>query len=272
MTAGNEKASGSATLTRAFVVGILIGTLGGLIGLGGAEFRLPLLIGLFGFAALPAVILNKSMSLVVVAAALLFRTRVVPIDTVLEHWPIVVNLLAGSVLGAWLGAGWATKLQGQTLYRVIAILLVVIAAVLVFGHMLTGRTEPLVGGWLQVAVGVVVGFGIGVVASLLGVAGGELLIPTLVILFGADIKLAGSLSLAVSLPTMVVGFTRYSQDGSFAVLGTHKRFVVMMALGSLVGAWLGGLLLGVVPDVVLLPMLAAILLISSVKVWRHKDT
>jgi hypothetical protein len=34
----------------------MIGTLGGLIGLGGAEFRLPLLIGLFRFAALEAVI------------------------------------------------------------------------------------------------------------------------------------------------------------------------------------------------------------------------
>ena len=35
-----------------FVTGAGIGILGGLIGLGGAEFRLPLLIGLFGFAAL----------------------------------------------------------------------------------------------------------------------------------------------------------------------------------------------------------------------------
>jgi hypothetical protein len=33
--------------------------LGGLIGLGGAEFRLPLLIGVFGFAALAAVILKR---------------------------------------------------------------------------------------------------------------------------------------------------------------------------------------------------------------------
>ena len=36
----------------------------------------------------------------------------------------------------------------------------------------------------------IAGFIIGVVAALLGVAGGELLIPTLVLLFGADIKLA----------------------------------------------------------------------------------
>jgi hypothetical protein len=53
----------------AFAGGAVIGALGGLIGLGGAEFRLPLLIGTFRLAALQAVILNKAMSLVVVASA-----------------------------------------------------------------------------------------------------------------------------------------------------------------------------------------------------------
>ena len=62
--------------------GGIIGALGGLIGLGGAEFRLPLLIGVFRFAALEAVILNKTMSLVVVATALPFRARTVPLDSV----------------------------------------------------------------------------------------------------------------------------------------------------------------------------------------------
>ncbi|MGI5349923.1 hypothetical protein ACQEU8_17320 [Streptomyces sp. CA-250714] len=39
-----------------FGAGAAIGVLGGMIGLGGAEFRLPLLISLFGFAALSAVV------------------------------------------------------------------------------------------------------------------------------------------------------------------------------------------------------------------------
>jgi uncharacterized membrane protein YfcA len=96
-----------------------------------------------------------------------------------------------------------------------------------------------------------------------------LLIPTLVLLFGADIKLAGSLSLAVSLPTMLVGFTRYSRDRSFVVLAQNRTFVLVMAAGSVVGSFIGGKLLGLVPTPVLLPLLAAILMISAVKVWRH---
>jgi len=253
----------------AFGGGAIIGALGGLIGLGGAEFRLPLLIGAFRFAALQAVILNKAMSLVVVASALPFRATTVPFATVGAHWPIIVNLLAGSLLGAWFGAGWATRLASQTLYRIIAGLLLVIAVVLVAGHGLSASGALLVGP-AQMIVGVAAGLVIGVVAALLGVAGGELLIPTLILLFGVDIKLAGSLSLAVSLPTMLVGFARYSRDRSFVVLGENRRFVLVMAAGSILGSFIGGRLLGLVPNSVLLPLLAVILVLSAFKVWRHK--
>lgn len=254
----------------AFAGGAGIGALGGLIGLGGAEFRLPLLIGAFRFVALEAVILNKAMSLVVVASALPFRASIVPWEAVAANWTVIVNLLAGSLAGAWFGAGWATRLKSETLYRIIAVLLVMIAVVLVFGHDPQGGGHPLLGGTAQIVAGVVAGVVIGVVASLLGVAGGELLIPTLVLLFGCDIKLAGSLSLAVSLPTMLMGFTRYSRDSSFAVLGRNKTFVLVMAAGSIVGSFVGARLLGIVPSGALLPLLAIILLLSAVKVWRHK--
>lgn len=247
----------------------MIGSLGGLIGLGGAEFRLPLLIGPFRFAALEAVILNKAMSLIVVATALVFRTKVVPFDAVAAHWPIILNLLAGSLIGAWFGAGCAVRTKPQTLYKIIAVLLVVIAVVLLFGHG-SYADQPLLTGTVQLFAGIAAGLAIGVVASLLGVAGGELLIPTLVLLFGADIKLAGSLSLAVSLPTMLVGFTRYSRDQSFAVLGRNRGLLLVMALGSICGTFIGGRLLGIVPAFVLLPTLAAILVISAIKVWRHQ--
>jgi len=50
----------------------------GLTGLGGAEFHLPLIIGAFQFGALEAVVLNKAMSLVVVASALPLRAHAVP--------------------------------------------------------------------------------------------------------------------------------------------------------------------------------------------------
>ncbi|GAA0572590.1 sulfite exporter TauE/SafE family protein [Caenispirillum bisanense] len=253
----------------AFTAGAAIGVLGGLIGLGGAEFRLPLLIGVFRFAALEAVILNKVMSLVVVAVALPFRMSAVPLEMVGAHWPIALNLLAGSMAGAWIGAGWALRLRPALFYRIIAMLLTVVAAVLLLGHGGGEGTVPAFSGIGQAVAGLVAGIGIGIVASLIGVAGGEFLIPTLILLYGVDVKLAGSLSLAVSLPTMLVGFARYSRDRSVLVLRQNLRFVAIMAAGSVAGAYLGGQMLGLIPAHLLLPVLAAILVISAIKIWRH---
>jgi uncharacterized membrane protein YfcA len=265
-----EQLEAPRSLPAGFGRGALIGTLGGLIGLGGAEFRLPVLISLFRFRGLEAVILNKATSLVVVASALPFRAATVPFSEIGGHWPVIVNLLAGSLIGAWVGAEWGTRLKSETLYKVIAVLLVVIAGVLLFAHDAVAGAPPF-SGCEQIAAGIVAGFVIGVIASLLGVAGGEFLIPTLILLFGADIKLAGSLSLAVSLPTMLVGFTRYSRDQSFSVLRKNlTTFLLVMAAGSIVGTFVGGLLLRLVPNYVLLPLLSGLLLISAVKVWRHE--
>lgn len=224
----------------AFASGAAIGTLGGLIGLGGAEFRLPLLIGLFRFPPLEAVILNKAISLVVVTSAFFFRSNAISIGSVVASWPIIANLLAGSLLGAWLGAGIATRLDPLILRRTIAALLMSIAVVLLLTHAFSGHHDPMLIGMAQVVGGVISGVVIGAVASFLGVAGGELLIPTIILLFGVDIKLAGSISLAVSLPTMLTGFARYSRDPNFKVLGYNKTFAATMAGGSIVGALIGG--------------------------------
>lgn len=252
----------------AFGTAAAVGVLGGMIGLGGAEFRLPLLVGLFGFVALQAVILNKALSLIVVASALPARLLAVSYDEVLPHWPVVVNLLVGSLVGAWLGAAWATRMHSRTLSKVLAALLVLIALTLLITHLGTIQPVGLTGQW-QVAVGVAAGVAIGVVAALMGVAGGELLIPAIILIYGIDIKIAGSLSLAVSLPTMLVAFARYSRDQSFQVLAANKTFLLIMAAGSVAGTVIGGLLLGVVSGSILVPFLAALLLLSAWKVWSH---
>lgn len=107
----------------------------GLLGLGGAEFRLPLLIRTFRFPVLEAAVLNQAISLVVVASALPFRAQTVPPAALAGHVGTIATLLAGSLAGAWLGAGWAARLRGPTLLRVIA-------AVLLLGRCGARRPRP----------------------------------------------------------------------------------------------------------------------------------
>jgi uncharacterized membrane protein YfcA len=180
----------------------------------------------------------------------------------------VVNLLIGSLAGAWVGASWATRMRTATLYRVIALLLVAIAVVFAASHAGVLPETSLSGAGLFV-IGVLAGFGIGVVAAVMGVAGGELLSPTITVLYAVDVKLAGSLSLLVSLPTMLVAFFRYSRDQAFGVLRQYPGFVVSMAASSIAGTVVGGLLLGVVPSGVIAPLVVLLLLASSWKVWQH---
>lgn len=155
-------------------------------------------------------------------------------------------------------------MKSRTLNRVLAVLLVFIAITLVGTHFGEVQSVGDTGTW-QVIAGVAAGLVIGVVAALMGVAGGELLIPTIVLFYAIDIKVAGSLSLAVSLPTMLVAFARYSRDQSFQVLAANKGFLVAMAAGSVAGTIIGALLLGAVSATVLIPVLAAILVLSSFK-------
>jgi uncharacterized protein len=251
--------------------GIGIGTLGGLIGLGGAEFRLPLLVGFFSFASLDAVIINKIISLIVVAFSLPFRSQSIPWLDVFSSWTIILNILSGSLIGAWIGAHYATKMRTTVLDRLIMFLLIALAFGMIFGHGLMDRHHnPLFDNeTIKFIAGTFAGLIIGLVAAVLGVAGGELIIPTLVLLFGVDIKLAGSLSLCISLPTMLVAFFRYTQSGAIELFKREKQFLLWMAIGSIIGSAIGGRLIGIIPSNILVFLLGAILLISAIKTFNH---
>ena len=89
----------------AFVAGsgALIGTLGGLIGLGGAEFRLPVLVGSLGYPPRRAVPLNLAISLVTIAASLAIRSRSLTLDAVGDLVPAVLSLVVGAVIASFFG-------------------------------------------------------------------------------------------------------------------------------------------------------------------------
>src|SRR3954469_19141460 len=88
---------------RAFGWCVPIGGLGGLIGLGGGEFRLPVLMYGIGFDARSAVPLNLLTSLVTLTFALAIRSGAVSLDAVLPYLPEIFGLLAGGTASAVVG-------------------------------------------------------------------------------------------------------------------------------------------------------------------------
>ena len=151
---------------------------------------------------------------------------------------------------------------------VVAIL--VMLSLLLMSHELTtemaiGPLNPL----LRVMLGFLAGVAIGVVSTLLGVAGGELIIPTIVLLFAVDIKLAGSLSLAISAPTILMGLCKYHRQRRLADVSKDRTFIVWMAAGSICGSLVGSYILHHVADLYLHYFLGAILLVSAAKIATH---
>lgn len=256
---------------KSFSVGALIALLGGLIGLGGAEFRLPALVRLFRFDVREAIAINVLVSLVTVAAALLFRAGLQGAAPFFLYFDGVVALVLGSLVGAFIGGGLVARLDTHVLYRMVAGLLVVLAIVMAaHGFLPHEGTQLTENRPLLFVLGSVCGVGIGMVGSMLGVAGGELLIPVLVLLYGADIKTAGTLALSVSLPMLLVTVARLRRLPAARAAAGHSGFVASMAVGSLTGAFVGSMLVGVAPEQLLSIALAVILLISALKTFGRR--
>src|ERR1700681_948845 len=84
--------AGWRTVTIALACATLIGGIGGLIGLGGGEFRLPLLVGLISFTARAAVPMNQILSLITLVTALLVRWHTGALVGVGAFAPAVIAL------------------------------------------------------------------------------------------------------------------------------------------------------------------------------------
>ena len=250
--------------------GAPIGLLGGLIGLGGAEFRLPVLVGVFGYAARGAVALNLAISLVTVVSALVIRGGTLSLAPLLSLLPVVLGMIVGAVWAAYMGTALVHRVSERLLERVILVFLVVIGSALVVEAFLPRDVPAFLPEALTVRVvaAIVFGLAVGLVSSLLGVAGGELIIPTLVFAFGAGIKAAGTASLLISLPTVAVGVLRHRRLGAYSERRDVTGTVAPMGAGSVLGAVAGGFLVGIVPAAALKLLLGIILIVSAVRIFR----
>lgn len=258
----------------AFVFAVPIAALGGLIGLGGAEFRLPVLAGPLRYTARQAVPLNLLISLITVLISFIVRINALP---AIDPGPLAVPvaaLILGAVIAAFNGAALASHLSEQKLTRVILISLLAIGAALIAEAFLPWGGAGLIPGDLlwRGGAGIFFGLAIGLVSSMLGVAGGELIIPTLIFAFGFDVKTAGTASLFISLPTIIAGLLRYRSRGAFRDRAPLRQTVVPMGIGSAIGALIGGLLVGLISSAALKFALGIVLIVSALRVFHGERT
>jgi len=258
---------------KAFGYCVPIGGLAGLVGLGGGEFRLPVLMYVVGYPARTAVPLNLAVSLVALAFALVIRSSAVSVGALLPYHNEVVGLAVGGVSSAFYGARFVSAIKNEHLIKTIAALLAALGVLILFevAHPFHYAQVIPAGAAFHFGAGFALGIIIGLVSSILGVAGGELLIPTMMFIFGADIKTAGTASIVVSICVVTSGLWRYWRSGAMETRLGARRIVSAMSAGSLIGAALGGVAVGFTPVGAIKAVLGFVLIAAAAKVAVSKQ-
>jgi uncharacterized protein len=244
-----------------FVLGVVIGTAAGLIGVGGGEFRIPVLLDALRLPVKVAAGVNMVIGLFTVTLSVARRWGQ-------QTWSADALTLgavmgAASVLGSVIGARQVHRIPSSILKKFVISYLSVIGVWMVveafthLDHIIINPTGP--SRWVIAALA---GFAIASVSGSLGVAGGEMRIPALMYLFAIPIKEAGTISLLVSIPTVAAGAVTYRRLGHLP--RRALAIALLMGVGSLIGVLIGGSLLPVVDKHTIKGLLGVILLLATV--------
>ena len=192
---------GPSWLVRAAVLGLVAGFLGGLFGVGGGILIVPALVLVMHMDQRLAHGTSLAAVLPIAVASLIGYTLEGKVD-----WPVGVLLAIGAVGGAVIGTHILHVLPQRVLGYVFAGFLLLTAVRLVADHSSAlGRSDLTVGrGALLVLIGVITG----ILAGLLGVGGGIVMVPAMIVLFGIPAVVAKGTSLAVIVPTAIMGTWR----------------------------------------------------------------
>lgn len=238
-----------------------IGIVAGVTGVGGGEYRAPVFLSLLRNVRWTIAGNLLAGAMIGLSTAILRGAFAQPLDILL----LAAAMVVASMPGAYCGALVARRTPSKWLKLLLAGILVTTSLrLLLFESPVPG---PFSFGPEQAALGLLVGFGIGVISGLLGVAGGEYRIPALILIFGVPAIAAGTISSLVSLPQQVVGFLKHRQMGH-ATPKTLRLAVIMGGVG-IAGVGLGVALLHRTTDVTATRVLAFLMLLAAGRIaWE----
>jgi uncharacterized membrane protein YfcA len=243
--------------TAAFAaIGLVAGVFAGFFGVGGGIVVVPLLILLLAFTQRDASIasLVAIIPTSIVAASTFLLSGTVPIDQIGFGLMIAIGSTATAPLGTWALRTWNTAV---VMWVFIVVLLV--AAVQVF-LVLPNRDIHLDWSVTTVLSLITVGALMGFASGLLGIGGGIIVVPILVLGFGVSDLTAKALSLIAMAPAAIAG-TIGSARAGVVDWRAGVSLGIPMAVTSIVGAWLAT----VIPIEWANPLLAALIVYAGIQ-------
>jgi len=215
-------------------IGLVAGFLSGLFGVGGGILIVPALVLLAGFEQKRAA--GTSLAAIVPTSLVGVGSYAL---TGHVDWLAALLLAAGAVGGAQLGSLLLDRLPRRAIqWAFIAFIAVVIVSLfLVIPSREADVHITVANGAGLVALGLVVG----VLSGILGIGGGVVIVPMLVLLFGASDLVAKGTSLLVMVPTAISGTI-----GNSLRKNVDLRAAVVIGLAACTTTALGALVAGII--------------------------
>ncbi|MFT5286569.1 MAG: putative membrane protein YfcA [Planctomycetota bacterium] len=251
------------------LMGMVIATWGAMCGIGGGLFAVPLLHFVYKLKLKEAIVISLGLVAATTASATLseaFRT-----DTAI-HWGVVGCLVIGALVGTQIGFRVAKRIETRRLKQIFVVVLVFV------GFRILGLGPETVASQLEASElapidflkAAAIGLGGGFVSPLLGIGGGLVAVPALLIFLPSLGHLgARACSMAMSVFTSTRSMVLYYQAGDLDL-----RRAMSFGIGAAIGAFIGVQLVHI-PGVaeVAKTMLAGTLLVVAFRFaldLRHK--
>lgn len=243
-------------------IGLVAGLLSGLFGVGGGTVIVPLLVVLLRFDQRRAA--GTSLTAIVPTASVGVISYALSGSVA---WIAALILAAGAVIGAQVGSRLMPRISQRALrWGFVAFLVVVLVSLFV---VIPSRDAVFELTWLSGIGLVVTGVLTGVVAGLIGVGGGVIIVPALMMIFGTSDLVAKGTSLMMMIPTAVsgtIGNLRHRNVDLVGALVIGFSACTMTALG----AWLATLMDPVAGNMLFAVFVLAIAVQMAIKAIRSR--
>lgn len=235
-------------------IGLTTGIFGGLVGVGGGAIMITLMVGILKVSQHQA----HGTSLV----AIIF-TGISGAITYYMNGSIdlISSLLLAStaIITARIGAIYANSLPEFVLKRAFGCFILLVTLILLLKPYLThiSVSSTL---WLKVTVLLFTGAFTGFLSGMMGIGGGAIMIPVMVILAGFDQYTAQGISLLTMIPISLTGAFTHWRLGN-----VHADVLPGLIPGILIGTFLGGSLAHLLPEAALRVIFSAVSLYIGIK-------
>jgi uncharacterized membrane protein YfcA len=239
---------------RVALLGLVAGFLSGLFGVGGGILIVPVLVLALGMDQRLAHGTSLAAVLPIAASGLIGFALEDSVD-----WPVALALTLGAMVGAVIGTKLLHVLSPTVLARAFGAILLISAIRLILDHSEGGGRGDL--DVLMVLGLLLVGLCAGTLAGLLGVGGGVVMVPAMIIFFGIPAAVAKGTSLGVIIPTSVVATNRNLKNGN-----ADLQVAVAVGLAGVVSSFLASKISVGLDEQVSNVLFAALLTVVAVRI------